>query len=59
MYEKGRRFGQIFETNELYLYERYRKEIQWDEQRLEELRSELEELRGSARRAGVPKDVRQ
>lgn len=59
VYEKGRRFGQIFETNELYLYERYRKEIVWDEQRLEELRSELEELRDSARRAGVPKDVRQ
>lgn len=59
VYEKGRRFGQIFETNELYLYERYRKEIVWDEQRLEELRSEIEELRASARSAGVPKDVRQ
>lgn len=47
------------DTEEPYLYERYRKEIVWDEQRLEELRSELEELRGSARSAGVPKDVRQ
>jgi hypothetical protein len=58
VYEKGRRFGQIFETGELYLYERYKREIVWDEERLEELRAELEELRRSARGAGVPREVR-
>lgn len=59
VYEKGRRFGQIFETNELYLYERYKREIVWDEERLEELRAELEELRRSARGGGVPREVRE
>jgi hypothetical protein len=59
VYEKGRRFGQIFETNELYLYERYKREVVWDEERLEELRDELDELRTRARRAGVLKEIRE
>jgi hypothetical protein len=58
VYEQGKRFGQVFETNELYLYERYKKEVVWDEERLEELRDELSELRTRARRAGVPKEIR-
>jgi hypothetical protein len=59
VFERGRRYGQIFETNEIYLYERYKKEIPWDEETLEELREELDELRGGARSAGVPREVRE
>jgi hypothetical protein len=59
VYERGRRFGQLFETDQIETYERYKKEIPRDEERLGELNEELEGLRKKATGAGVPKEIRE
>ncbi len=58
VFEAGRRFGQVYEERDIETYERYKKEIPEDEERLEGLAEELEELQRKARSAGVPKKVR-
>jgi hypothetical protein len=58
VFEKGRRFGQVFDDEEIESYERFKKELPADEKWLERLRGELEELRRKATNAGVPKEVR-
>jgi hypothetical protein len=59
VFERGRRFGQVFETDQIETYERYKKEIPRDEEKLEELNEELEGLRKKATGAGVPKEIRE
>jgi hypothetical protein len=59
VFEGGRRFGQVFEADQIETYKRYKKEIPRDEKNLEELNEELEELRRKAGSAGVPRHIRE
>lgn len=58
MYERGRSFGQTFDTNEVQTYSRYKKELPDDEERLTSLKNEIDDLRREARISGVPREVR-
>jgi len=58
VFEKGRRFGQVFEDGEIETYNRYKKDLPEIEKKVEKLKKELDELRGRARYHGVPKEVR-
>lgn len=58
MFERGRRFGQTFEPQQVAQYNIYKEELPEDLRRLAEMREELEELQRRATIAGVPKDIR-
>ena len=58
VYEAGRRFGQVFGSDERKTYERNKTELKSEEARLEGLRGEREELRRKAAYHGVPKGIR-
>lgn len=58
VFEGGRRFGQVFSTEDVETYNRYLKELPRDEASLNALKDELSELRRKARILGVPKSVR-
>lgn len=58
VYEGGRRFGQIYASDDVETYTRYKKELPEDQERLSKLVDEIGELRRRAAIAGVPRDVR-
>lgn len=58
VFERGRRFGQIFTEEQVETYQNYKDSLSRDRERLDEMRRELESLRSRARRAGVPRSVR-
>lgn len=58
IFESGRRTGQIFEPTEIETYNRYKSELPRDQERLVDLRTDLDELRRRATIAGVPREVR-
>jgi len=59
VFEKGRKVGQRFTTEEFEVYKKYKEELPAKVKRLTKLRSELEELKRRARLAGVPKGIRE
>lgn len=59
VFQKGRRSGQIYTKEEIELYEDYKKQLPSNEKKLEELKKELDELKGKATIYGVPRDVRE
>ncbi|MBI5902772.1 MAG: DUF4124 domain-containing protein [Deltaproteobacteria bacterium] len=59
VFESGRRFGQVFEQKDVDTYERYKRELPGDEEKLSGLKEDLSDLRRKATRAGVPREVRE
>lgn len=59
VYESGRRFGQIFDSESSARYRILKDELPGDLRRLAELREEYEEFQRKGMRAGVPKDIRE
>ncbi|MEE9614944.1 MAG: DUF4124 domain-containing protein [Thermodesulfobacteriota bacterium] len=59
VFEKGRRFGQIYTKEEIDAYERYKKELPGIEKTLAKLRSQLDTLKRKARLGGVSKKIRE
>lgn len=59
VFEAGRRLGQSYPMNEFDTYERYKKDLPSDEERLLTLKSGLEELERKAKFHGVPKEARE
>lgn len=59
VFEKGRRVGQRFTTEEFEAYKNYKEDLPAKNKRLTKLRSELEEFKRRARLAGVPKGIRE
>lgn len=57
--EGGRRYGQIFTKEEVSNYENYKKEIPVLEEKIKNLKDELEELQRKARLYGVPRNIRE
>ncbi|MBZ0221062.1 MAG: DUF4124 domain-containing protein [Candidatus Methylomirabilis sp.] len=58
VFEAGRRFGQVFASEQVAKYNLYKEELPADLRNLAALREEYEELQRKARIAGVPKDIR-
>ena len=56
-FEAGRRFGQIFDTDKVEAYKRYKEELPKDRERLKKLEAELEKLRKEAIAEDVPRDI--
>lgn len=56
--ESGRRLGSIYGTQEIGLYDRYKKEVPEEEAKLKDLQAQLEELGRKARYFGVPRSIR-
>ncbi|MEE8185003.1 MAG: DUF4124 domain-containing protein [Thermodesulfobacteriota bacterium] len=59
IFENGRRYGQVFSQDEVQTYEDYIDDLPYMEERLEELKAELEELRRRATIYGVPRSIRE
>lgn len=59
LFESGRRLGQTYSSSDVETYNRYKSELPEDEQRLLQLKDELDELRRKATIAGVPKEIRE
>lgn len=58
VFEAGRRFGQVFASEQVAKYNLYKEELPNDLRSLAGLREEYEELKRKARIAGVPKELR-
>ena len=59
VFEGGRRFGKIFTTEEISQYESYKAELPALEEKLKNLKDELEELQRKATIYGVPRNIRE
>lgn len=59
IFEGGRRFGQVYSTEDVERYENFKKEVLTDRERLKGLQDELDELTRKATIAGVPRDIRE
>lgn len=59
VFEAGRRFGQIFDSESSAKYRIIKEELPEDLRRLAELREEYEDFQREATRAGVPKSIRE
>ncbi len=58
VFEAGRRFGQVFASEQVAKYNLYKEELPEDLRGLAALREEYEELKRQARIAGVPREIR-
>jgi hypothetical protein len=59
VFETGRRYGTVFTNKEVLKYERYKAALPSMEEKLKQLKDELEELQRKARIYGVPREVRE
>ncbi len=59
VFEGGRRFGQVYEAENVDKYKSYKKELPQELTRLQSLREDYAGLKERARRAGVPEGVRE
>ncbi|WKZ32991.1 MAG: DUF4124 domain-containing protein [Thermodesulfobacteriota bacterium] len=59
VFEAGRRFGQVFASEQVAKYNLYKEELPADLRNLAALREEYGELQRKARIAGVPKEARE
>lgn len=59
VFESGRRFGQVFDTESVARYNILKEELPEDLKRLTALREEYSEFQDKAVRAGVPKEIRE
>lgn len=59
VFESGRRFGQIFDTESVAKYKILKEELPEDLKRLALLREEYSEFQDKATRAGVPRAIRE
>jgi hypothetical protein len=59
VYESGRRFGQVFDTENVARYNILKEELPADLKRLTLLREEYSEFQDKAVRAGVPREIRE
>ncbi|MDH4227204.1 MAG: DUF4124 domain-containing protein [Deltaproteobacteria bacterium] len=57
VFERGRRFGQTYEDNEIKAYEAFKKDIPDIEKRIRDVEEELKDLKRDARYYGVPKEI--
>lgn len=59
IFESGRRFGQTYSREDVERYEKFKKEILADRERIKESQDEIDELTRKATIAGVPKAIRE
>jgi len=59
VFEAGRRFGQIFDSESVAKYRILKEELPEDLKRLASLREEFSDFQRKATRAGVPRDIRE
>lgn len=59
VFESGRRFGQVFDTESVARYKILKEEMPEDLKRLALLREEYSEFQDKATRAGVPREIRE
>lgn len=59
VYEGGRGYGKIYSREEISQYESYKKDISSLEEKIKNLKSELEELQRKATTYGVPRNIRE
>lgn len=59
VFESGRRFGQVFDTESVTRYKILKEEMPEDLKRLASLREEYSEFQDKATRAGVPREIRE
>ncbi len=57
VFEAGRRFGQIFDANNVATYESYKKTLPKDREDFQKYTDELEKFKNDASKAGVPKKI--
>lgn len=58
VFEGGRRFGQLYEAEDVDKYKSYQKEVPQELTKLKTLKENYAGLKERARRAGVPEDIR-
>lgn len=59
VFESGRRFGQVFDTESVAKYNILKEELPQDLKRLASIREEYSEFQDKATRAGVPREIRE
>lgn len=59
VFESGRRFGQVFDSESIAKYNILKEELPEDLKRLASLREEYSNFQSKATRAGVPRDIRE